>query len=151
MLPRISILALVAVLGACSGGSTAVDAGPLRDDSGLVRVTVRCDVAAQDCPAGQRCDFTCEDGVLVIACTPEVASPAKLGESCSGGRDAGTLTGSNCTRGTGCFTTVQKPASCYQYCKTGSECPAGTTCMTNRTYRVVCPKGGGDLPVGICL
>jgi hypothetical protein len=148
---RLAALILL-ILPACSSGSvpaSATDALPLTD-AGLPVVPVRCDVASQTCPAGQRCDFTCENGVLVIACTAEVANSAQLGQACSGGRDAGTLTGSNCTRGTGCFGSSGMGAVCFRYCKTGSECPAGTKCDTTTTYRAVCPRSGGDLPIGLC-
>jgi hypothetical protein len=153
MLPRMATLpVLAAVLTACSGGSpvpTADAAAPLTE-GGLPPVPVRCDVVAQTCGAGQRCDFTCDNGTLVIGCITAPASPSQVGASCAGS-DGGISTGSSCVAGTGCFSAAGKPASCFRYCKAGSDCPAGTTCNTTVRFRAVCPNGAGDLPVGLCL
>jgi hypothetical protein len=150
MLSRMAILPALAALGACSGGSSlAMDGGPLADGASPA-VPVRCDVVQQNCPAGKRCDFTCDNGVLVIACITAAANPGPVGASCAGS-DGGTSTGSSCSAGTGCFGSAGKPIMCYRYCRAGSECPAGTTCNTTTRFRGVCSKGSGDLPVGLCL
>ncbi|HXU81407.1 MAG TPA: hypothetical protein VN914_08415 [Polyangia bacterium] len=145
--PPIATLLIAALSSACSSSSTlAVDAGSTPDGG----IAIRCDVVTQTCPAGQRCDFTCDNGTLVIACTPEAATPSQVGGSCSG-RDAGAPgSSSTCMRGAGCFATSTKPASCYRYCRAGSECPQGTTCDTTTTFRGVCPNGSANLPVGLC-
>jgi hypothetical protein len=154
MLPRMVILpVLAALLGtACSGGSSivAAEAGVLPDGAGPP-IPVRCDVVGQGCPSGKRCDFACENGNLVIACVPEAANPGPLGATCGNGVDGGAGTGSSCGTGTGCFGQAGKPPMCYRYCKSGSDCPTGTTCNTTTRFRAACPKGGGELPVGLCL
>lgn len=141
---RVAVLVMV-FWAACSSSSPAVDAAA----DGAIPIT--CDVVDQTCPAGQRCDFTCDQtGALVIACTTEPANAAKAGDSCSG-RDAGaTGATSSCMRGTGCFGSSMKGPTCYRYCRTGSECPMGTTCDTTTPFRGICPKGSGNLPVGLC-
>jgi len=139
--------ALLALLGACSSSSLGADASTPEGGA----IPIRCDVVDQTCPAGQRCDFTCDpSGALVIACTTEPAGAGKAGDSCSG-RDAGsTGATSSCGRGTGCFGSSAKGPTCYRYCRAGSECPQGTTCDTMTSYRAVCPGGSANLPVGLC-
>jgi hypothetical protein len=146
-------LAACLVLAACSGSSMpagVVDAALPLPDGGLPPVPVRCDVVAQTCGAGKRCDFTCDNGTLVIGCITAAANPAQVGQSCAGS-DGGISTGSSCGAGTGCFGSGGKPAMCYRYCKAGSDCPTGTTCNTTTRFRAICPNGPGDLPVGLCL
>ena len=101
------------------------------------------------CPAGKRCDFICENGVLVIDCIAPVANPAMAGDSC-GGSDAGASTGSSCGTGTGCFGSTSKGPTCYRYCNAGSTCPAGTKCDTTTKFHAACTRTGGNLPVGLC-
>jgi len=139
------------LLVACSGSSAGyLDGGVVLGDGGLAVVPVRCDVVAQTCGAGKRCDFTCDNGTLVIDCVTAPANPGGVGASCAGS-DGGISTGSSCGAGTGCFGSAGKGPMCYRYCKDGSECPAGTSCNTTTHFRAVCPRGSGDLPVGLCL
>jgi hypothetical protein len=127
------------------------DGGASAADAGASTVPVRCDVVDQNCPAGNRCDFFCEDGLVVIGCVPESPAPTPVGQSCPPDPvDAGTGI-SRCIRGSGCFGSSHAPAACVQYCRPGSPCPAGTTCDTTRIKRTICPRTAGDLPVGLCL
>lgn len=127
-----------------------LDGGALLTDAAVGQVPVHCDVVAQDCPAGKRCDFFCDDGVLVIGCVLESATPTPVGQTC-GAQDPDAGTGiSGCAKGSGCFGGANA-VTCVQYCRAGSPCPAGTTCATDRRVLSTCQRTSGFLPVAVCL
>jgi hypothetical protein len=138
---RRGLLALV--LAGCTGSASTSDES---GDALRAEVEVRCDVVAQDCVAGTRCDFFCERGRVVIGCLAETSEAVALGDMCRG--QAG---GSNCMKGTGCFASSAKPQSCHRYCREGSVCPDGTACDTASVIRAGCSAGSADdIPVHVC-
>ena len=133
----------VAALGivACGGGGGApADAGAdapvdgggadlAADGGGADLATPSCDPAAQNCAAGEKCDFFCQGDTAVVACQASTAGGA-VGSACS-------LTTMPCARGSGCVVMPGGGPLCRKYCAGDGDCATGERCH-NVTVGVTC-------------
>jgi hypothetical protein len=112
-------------------GAAATDAG---EGEGGVPGD-ECDLVAQDCPGGMKCDKTCTPTGIVTVCVPDEGGTRGHAEMCGIGQDF-------CAKGNFCAIFVDldggAPQMCARYCDTAADCPAGRQCMS---FRQVCPDG----------
>lgn len=117
----------IAACGGKSGGSDAgidapTDGGPdvAADGGGADLGPLSCDPFAQDCAAGEKCDFFCLGSTAVVACEASTGGGA-VGTACS-------LTSMPCARGTGCIVMPSSGALCRKYCSVDGDCATGERC-----------------------
>jgi hypothetical protein len=134
--PRRPALAVALLaLAACGGKSgSASDAGDNPDggssiDSGTDGAVVgvmTCDPGVQDCPAAQKCDFTCQGGATAtVACSPD--GTGAIGAACSFSMQ--------CARGNGCIAMPTGGGSlCRKYCTGDGDCATGERCHNDTVF-----------------
>jgi hypothetical protein len=132
-------LAALAIAG-CGGSSSApTDAAPAADRPADT-AAAGCDPAAQDCPAGSKCDFGCEATAAVVSCRADNDGGA-LGSSCAAAMP--------CAKGTGCLTTPDAGSACRKYCAGDGDCLASERCH-NVSVTVACGGTSPPLALHIC-
>jgi hypothetical protein len=116
-----------------------MDAGPGEDrpaDAGASS----CDPAAQDCPAGSKCDFGCQGSAAVVSCRADNDGGA-LGGTCSSTMP--------CARGNGCLTAPDAGSACRKYCAGDGDCLTGERCH-NVSVSVGCGGASTSLALHYC-
>jgi hypothetical protein len=142
--------AMLATVVSCGGKSAGVDAGGAGGDGGAgggdaaaeaVVSHGACELFAQDCPDGTRCDFFCDGQVASIGCRPG-ATGAALGQPCSASAP--------CTKGTGCVATSGSGVQCRAYCASDADCQVGRCHVVN--LNIACGAAdGGALVIRVCF
>jgi hypothetical protein len=143
--------------GAGAGGSDGADdlaapapdgaddpAAPATDGAsdGPILSTGACDLFAQDCPDGFKCDFFCDGANAIIGCRPG-ATGAAIGAACSGTQP--------CTKGTGCLANPATGTICRPYCQTDADCPVGRCHIVNTTVGCAADAGSTRLVIRFCF
>jgi hypothetical protein len=124
------ILAFVAAglaLPACGGKSAAASDAGGGPDAGTDAVdgAMTCDPGTQNCPATQKCDFTCQGGdTAAVACGPD--GTGAIGAACSFSMP--------CARGNGCITMPTGGSICRKYCSGDGDCATGERCHNDTVF-----------------
>ncbi len=117
-----------------------------------------CDPAAQDCGAGQRCNFAgagMNNAVALTACMP--AGMGAEGAACM--RADGRLGADDCGVGLSCVNFGQATASqrtCQRLCRSSADCMGDAACVVvsdaprGGICRPRCTILGSDCPMGTC-
>jgi len=143
-----ALVAVALAVSACGksssspGDSGGVDAPDAVDGGGMDLASLACDPAAQNCPAGSKCDFFCQGSSAVVDCQASSDGGA-VGTACS-------TTTMQCARGTGC---ISMPSGggpvCRKYCAGDGDCATGERCH-NVTVGVTCSAGTTSFPLHFC-
>lgn len=115
--------------------------GPQQALGGPPAAAAACDVFAQDCPAGEKCNPYADDGGdfwNATGCFPLDPAPAKVGEPCS---SQGTQGPDSCEAGSLCKFDPEAGFVCIALCGCSAENP---TCGANEKCKVY---NNGVLPV----
>jgi hypothetical protein len=121
VVPFVFVLTALAASPSCGGSSTAGpgDAGGSNDagaSEGPILSHGACDLFAQDCPDGTRCDFFCDGASATIGCRAG-ATGAAAGQMCSNTNP--------CAKGTGCLANATTGTLCRPYCQSDADCAVG--------------------------
>jgi hypothetical protein len=127
--------AALAIVGCGGPAGTARDAAT--GDDRAADGASGCDPAAQNCPAGTKCDFGCQQDTAVVACRADNDGGA-LGSACAAAMP--------CAKGTGCLTAPDAGSACRKYCVGDGDCLAGERCH-NVSVAVAC--GGASPPLAL--
>jgi hypothetical protein len=127
--------------GAGVGGGTGAGGGDAASEAAPILSHGACDLVAQDCPDGTRCDFFCDGQTASIGCRAG-ATGAALGQPCSGTAP--------CAKGTGCLATAGSGILCRQYCNSDADCATGRCHVVTVTVACGAP-GGGALVMKVCF
>src|SRR4051794_6070465 len=115
---RCVLLAAIAAMAApaCSSGADpGKDAGPGGDAVADTTdaVVAACDLAAQNCATGSKCDFGCQGTATAVLCQADNGSAA-IGSACSAAMP--------CAKGAGCLTMSTTGSLCLKYCAGDGDC-----------------------------
>jgi hypothetical protein len=145
--------ALAMALVSCGGKSAGGDAGGTAGADGgagagggdaaaeIVLSHGACDLVAQDCPDGTRCDFFCDGQAASIGCRPGSTGGA-LGAACS--------STAPCAKGTGCLATSGSGIQCRAYCASDADCQVGRCHVVNVAVACGAPDAGA-LVLRVCF
>jgi hypothetical protein len=136
----LAFAAVATLMTACGGtGASRTDAAPGADAPAETAGTA-CDPAAQNCGAGQKCDFGCQGAMAVVACWP-ATDGGVVGTTCT--------TVATCSAGTACIAISTAGTVCRKYCDTDGDCPTGERCH-NDTVTVSCGTPATPLSLHFC-
>lgn len=147
---------LTASCVAAGGAATCTATGAPIEFPGATRFC--CDVSAQDCGAGRRCNIissTTTNNDLLTACVPSGA--VADGAACA--RAGGRVGAEDCAQGLFCANYNNATAAsrtCQRLCRSASDCRAGEGCVsvtdTPRTGVCLppCTLNGTDCAAGTC-
>jgi len=142
--PVLLAAAAALAIAACSStAATGTDAGtdaPASETSADVPAT-GCDPVAQDCAAGQKCDFGCQGSAAALSCMAG-ADGGAIGSTCT--------TATPCARGGACLTAPDAGSLCRKYCAGDGDCATGERCH-NVTVTIGCGASSAPtLPLHYC-